>query len=157
MKSIQGAHIVVVADSEQGLVLMMRLRRMEVAKVTSATNVDEARGLCRPGGADACIVVVDDTALDVAPRPVCDAPGRASGVPSLLVVPAVTPLVRKAARRNGYLAAIPANLAPRMLYRRLGAALQRRRAERSGRWRPSGHVGVPFLVAAPMFGKPILH
>mgnify|MGYP003693987177 CR=1 FL=1 len=41
-----------------------------------------------------------------------------------MIAPIVTPHLRRAARRGGYLAAISATIPPRMLYRRLGAALQ---------------------------------
>jgi hypothetical protein len=58
--------------------------------------------------------------------------------------------VRKAARRDGYMAALPANIASRMLYRRIGSALQRRRADSGGcRNQPAGidasvHRSKPF-------------
>jgi len=158
MKSIRRAHIVVVADNDHGLVLAARLRRMEVAQVTAAAGLAEARGLCQRGGADACIVVLDDARPDDAPLAVNDAPGRGCGVPSLMVVRAVTPFVRKAARRDGYLAAVPASIPSRMLYRHLGAALQQRRASRGTRRRvPRG--GVPMLrpQMPATFGKPTLH
>lgn len=157
MKSIREAHIVVIADSDHGLMLMARLRRMDVARVTAVPGVEEARALCIPGGADMCIVVFDEAATDAAPRAVNDAPGRGGGVPSLIVVPAVTPFMRKAARRGGYLAAVPAGIAPRMLYRRIGGALQQRRAARRVPWRRPAGVGVPFLVPSLEFGKPTLH
>jgi len=158
MKSIRRAHIVVVADSDQGLVLAARLKRMAVAQVTSAAGFAEARGLCRRGGADACIVLFDDVRPDDVPLAVNDAPGRGCGVPSLMVVRAVTPFVRKAARSGGYLTAVPASITPRMLYRRLGAALQHRRAASRTRPRvPRG--GVPMLrpQMPATFGKPTLH
>jgi len=92
MKSIQRAHIVVVADSDHGLVLAARLRRMEVARVTPVTGLDAARVICQAGDSDACIVVFDDTVPDAMPIAENDAPGRNTGVPSLMVVPTVTPL-----------------------------------------------------------------
>ena len=76
MKSIQRAHIVVVADSDHGLALAARLMRMDVARVTTVAGLDAARGLCRAGGVDACIVVFDDAAPDAAPVAAIDAPGR---------------------------------------------------------------------------------
>ena len=91
MKSIQRAHIVVVAGSDQGLVLAARLRRMEVARVTAVAALAQAKGLCQAGDADACIVAFDDVVPDAAPLPETDAPRRRCGVPSLMMVPTVTP------------------------------------------------------------------
>jgi len=156
MKSIRCAHIVVVSDDGQALVA--RLRRMDVARITSAADIEEARHLCQANGADACLVAIDESIPDGVPIDESDAPGRCSGVPSLMLVPAVTPHVRAAARRNGYLAAVPAAISSRMLYRRLGAALQRRRAAHRRLRMPAG-IGVPLLELprAAMFGRPTLH
>jgi len=157
MKSIQRAHIVVVADSDHGLVLTERLRRMDVALVTAVAGLDGAGSMCDKGGTDACIVMFDDAVPDALPVAAHDAPGRGSGVPSLMVVPTVTPYLRKMARRGGYLAVVSASIPPRMLYRRVGAALQWRRAARRRRRRPGGIV-VPAGLARPdVFGKPTLH
>jgi hypothetical protein len=158
MKSIHRAHIVVVADSDHGLVLVARLRRMDAARVTAVAGLDAARTLCQTGGADACIVVCDDVVPDAAPVTADDAPGRGSGVPSLMIVPAVTPYLRKAARRRGYLTAVSAAITSRMLYRRVGAALQWRRAARR-RPRIPGGMNVPGLWPARPFAaaKPTLH
>jgi hypothetical protein len=158
MKSIQRAHIVVVADSDEALILATRLLEMDVAKVTSVAGFAEARGLCRGGSADACIVAFDDDVPDAMPMTGNDAPGRSSGVPTLMIVPAVTAFFRKAARRQGYLAAVPASIAPRMLYRRIGAALQWRRAA-SRRRRMPGGIAVPVaaLLRQAAIGKPTLH
>ncbi|HZL30556.1 MAG TPA: hypothetical protein VFC54_05775 [Pseudolabrys sp.] len=94
----------------------------------------------------------DDDASGDAAQPAADAPGRGSGVPSLMVVPAVTSFVRKAARRDGYMAALPANIVPRMLYRRIGAALQR------GRGAPVVRPGSPRRPPAGLLSeKPTLH
>jgi hypothetical protein len=56
------------------------------------------------------------------------ASGRDSGTPSLMLIDAVTPYSRRIARRAGYRAAVSVKIGPRMLYRRIGAALQGRRA-----------------------------
>lgn len=156
MKSIRCAHIVVVADSDQGLMLAARLRRMDVARVTSVDRIAQARQLCEAGDADACIVALEDAVPDGVPHVEEDAPGRGCGVPSLMLVPTVTPYLRAIARRRGYLAAVPAAAPPRMLYRRIGGALQRRRAARRAR-RVS--VSMPILWAGrpASFVKPTLH
>jgi DNA-binding NtrC family response regulator len=158
MKSIQRAHIVVVADSDQGLVLSARLLQMDVARVTTVASLDEARGMCQKGGADACIVAFDEAVPDAKPMAESDAPGRNCGVPSLMVVPTITPYLRKTARRRGYMAAVPAAIAPRMLYRRIGAALQLRRAASRRRRMPGGIVvPVAVLLRRAAIGKPTLH
>ncbi len=158
MKSIQRAHIVVVADSDESLVLAMRLLGMNVAQVTSAAGLDEARGMCQMGGTDACIVAFDDAVPDAVPMAEKDAPGRNSGVPSLMVVPAVTPYLRRMARRCGYMAAVPAAIAPQMLYRRVSAALQLRRATCRRPRMPSGiEVAIARFARPDVIGKPTLH
>ena len=136
--------------------LVARLRRMDVTQVTSVGEIEQARKICEAGDADACIVVFDETAPDGVPHSERDAPGRGCGVPSLMLVPEVTPYLRAAARRCGYLAAVPAAIAPRMLYRRIGGALQRRRA--AGRARRIS-VRVPIMSPArpASFAKPTLH
>jgi hypothetical protein len=159
MKSIQRAHIVVVAGSDQALVFAAQLRRMEVARITAVAALEQARGLCQAGDADACIVAIDEFVPDAAPMPETDSPGRRCGVPSLMVVPTVTPHLRKAGRRCGYLATVPATIPPRMLYRRIGAALQRRRAASRRRRRMPPVVAIPGLSASIFgeYGKPTIH
>jgi hypothetical protein len=157
MKSIRVSRIVVVADSDQGHVLAARLRRMEVAKVTAVTGLEEARRLCQSGGADACLVTVDAPVPDGVPQAESDAPGRCCGVPALIVAPVVTPHLRRTARRCGYLAAVPATIPPRMLYRRLGAALQRRRAGRASPRRLLRGMPPVGRSDPAVFGKPTLH
>jgi hypothetical protein len=74
-----------------------------------------------------------------------------------MLVHAVTPYWRRTARRRGYLAAVPASIPPRLLYRRLGGALQQRRAARR---RPAiAVIGLPPLALAtpPLLGKPTFH
>jgi hypothetical protein len=157
MRSIKSSRIVVVADSDQGHALTARLRRMDVAEVTAVVAIEEARRMCESGGADACLVAVSDATPDCVPYPESDAPGRSCGVPSLLVAPVVTPYLRGTARRCGYLAAVSTTMPPRMLYRRLGAALQRRgAARRSSRLSPLGATLV-MLETNAAFDKPTLH
>jgi DNA-binding NtrC family response regulator len=134
MKSILRAHVVVVADSERCSLLTARLRRMDVARVTAVDNLEEARCLCRAGGASVCLVVLNETRGEAAAA-AGDAPGRDSGVPALMLVDVVTPHWCRLARRSGYLAVIPTKIDPRLFYRRLGGALQRRSAARPGRTR----------------------
>lgn len=168
MKSMRNAHIVVVGDCGHGRKLAARLRRMAVARVTEVPGLAEARALCQRGDVHACIVVSDELSfgwsfgldLDRASPAIADAPGRGSGVPSMIMVPAVTAYVCKTARRDGYMAALPANIAASVLYRRIGAALQHRPGGLRGarRRKPSG-PGLPVLVSgarAPE-AKPTLH
>ena len=146
MKSMKGLRVVVVTDSEHGHVLAARLRRMEIAQVTAVTGLEEARLLCQSGRADACLVAVGAPVPDAAPTKESDAPGRCCGVPALMIAPVVTPQLRRAARRRGYLTAISATIPPRMLYRRLGAALQGRQ-----RGAPRSRAGLPGACPSPTF------
>jgi hypothetical protein len=157
MKALSVSRIVVVADSGQGEFLTTRLRRMNVAEVRAVTELEEARRLCQSGHADACLVAVDGPVPDCVPPPESDAPGRSCGVPALMVAPVVTPHLRRTARRCGYLAAVPVTIPPRLLYCRLGAALQHRRAAPASSRpltmiiSPSGRPGTAVLA------KPTLH
>ncbi len=157
MRSMRHAHIVVVADSDRGIEIAARLRRMAIARVTAASGLLEARRLCDGGGADACVVLREDEILDAPPRQAGDAPGSDSGVPTLIIVPAATLYIRKSARREGYQAVIQAGIAPRMLYRRIGAALQHRRASRRAHWRKATAVAALVMASMPEFNKPTLH
>jgi len=157
MKSIKRSRIVVVADSDQGHVLAAHLRRMDVAEVTAVAGIEEARRLCQSGGADVCLVAVGDVVPDCVPVPEAEAPGRGCGIPALMVAPVVTPYVRRTARRCGYLAAVATTMPPRILYRRLGAALQHRSTTPRGA-RPAALGAPPLrLENSLLFDKPTLH
>ena len=156
MKSIKLSRIVVVADSDHGRDLVAHLRRMEVAKVIAVTGLGEAWRLCQSGGADACLVTVDG-ALPDGPAAKSDAPGRSCGIPALIIAPVVTPHLRRTARRCGYLAAVSATIPPRMLYRRIGAALQHRRAAGGRPQRLPGRMAFVGPANPAAFGKPTLH
>ena len=158
MKSIRLSRIVVVADSDQGNLLTARLRRMDVAEVTAVTGLEEARRLCQAGSADACLVAVGSAVPDCVPAAEGEAPGRSCGIPTLMIASVVTPHVRQAARRWGYLGAVSATIPPRMLYRRIRAALQNRRRAERARPRYSARL-LPFagLPDHGAFGKPTLH
>jgi len=131
MISFSNARVVVVAGAESGRPLVNTLTRMGLAGVRLVANPDQARQLCTKG-ADACLVVL--------PRPVPDealpwtaetrAPGREAGIPSLLLAQVVTPYVTKSARRAGYVAAVPTDVSSRLLYRWMGALLQKQRRTR---------------------------
>ncbi len=155
MKSIKCSRIVIVADCDSGRDLVARLRRMEVAQVSAVARVDQARELCQMGGVDLCLVAIDVSVPDEVPPVEGDAPGRSCGIPTLIVAPVVTPHLRRTARRLGYLAALSIALPPRLLYRRIGAALQGRRGERRRR---SEH-GMPVVdrLSLAVFDKSTLH
>ena len=158
MKSIRVSRIVVVvADNDQGQILAARLRRMDVAEVMAVPELEEARHLCQSGDADACLVTVDTPVPDDVPPPECDAPGRSCGVPALIVAPVVTPHLRRTARRCGYLAAVPVGIPTRLLYRRLGAALQRRRADVVGSRRLMRAIPPIGRSGAAALAKPTRH
>ena len=152
MKSVERAHIVVVASGDQSLRLAAQLCRVGVARASLVTEIEQARRLCLAGGPDLCLVVVDDWAIDAQPVYDLVAPGGECGVPSLLLAHAVTPYMRQMARRCGYRAAIPVAIAPRMLARRIGAALQRRSAPLTARMRRpfAVHVGMSRGLAAEL-------
>jgi hypothetical protein len=58
----------------------------------------------------------------------------------LLLAEVVTPYVSRSARRAGYVASVPTDMSPRLLYRWMGALLQKQRQARdntSERVRPT--------------------
>lgn len=156
MKSIKVSRIVVVGDSDHGHVLAARLRRMQVAMVTAVSGLEEARQLCQSGRADACLVAIEGVIPDGVPVTESEAPGRLCGIPALMIAPVITPHLRRTARQCGYMAAVSATIPPRMLYRRIGAALQGRRAARRTSRQVSRTAPVTWSETAP-FEKPTLH
>jgi hypothetical protein len=140
--------------SHAGARLVVRLRRMAVGRITAVSRIEEVKHLCSAGGIDACLVVIGDAVPDSIPTVLAEAPGQAFGIPTLIVAPAVTPHLRKTARLCGYRAVLSAKIAPRMLYRRVGAVLQ-------GRRRPRPQVSGRMVMTAPTkavnLGKPTVH
>src|SRR5262249_61772414 len=93
--------------------------------------------------ADACLVVLPRPVPDEVPPWTAEtgAPGREAGIPSLLLAQVVTPYVNKSARRAGYVASVPADVSSRLLYRWMGALLQKqRRAHDNAHERPRARV-----------------
>jgi hypothetical protein len=158
MKSLRRSHIVVVggADSPGGQFLAARLRRMMIKQVTTVADFDEARRVCRAGGVDACLVVLGDAVPDAIAEAQGVAPAHSCGIPTLVIAPVVTPHLRRTARRCGYLAALPARIPPRMLYRRISAALQGHRSGPGPR-RASGHMPPAGSSKSAAFSKPTVH
>lgn len=135
--------------------LAMRMRRMPHIQLVVVSAFEEACRLCRAGEADACVVDRDEALMDAPMCPDGDAPGRGCGVPSLMVVPAMTPYHRALARRGGYAAAVPADVPARVLYRRLGAMLQRRNRARLRA--AAGGRGIPHRLQPPGENEPTVH
>jgi hypothetical protein len=133
MISFSNARVVVVAGAETGRPLANTLTRMGLASVRLVANPDQARQLCATRNADACLVVLPRPVPDEAPPWTAEtgAPGCEAGIPSLLLAQVVTPYVTKAARRAGYVASVPADVSSRLLYRWMGALLQKQRTRDS--------------------------
>jgi hypothetical protein len=127
MISFSISRVVVVAGDDRGRSLVDSLRRMRLAEVFLVSTPDEARRLCAANSADACLAVLPRAVPDEAPRWTveADAPGRDAAVPSLLLAEAVTPYVAKSARNAGYVTVIPDDVPSRLLYRWIGALLQK--------------------------------
>jgi DNA-binding NtrC family response regulator len=133
MESFGRARVIVVASRDCGRSLAQSLSRMGLAGVRIVDSPQEAQVLCQTNRADGCLVMLPREVPDEIPT--CsaesEAPGRAAGVPSLLVADVVTPHVARSARNSGYFATIPTGIPPRMLYRTLRALLQRRQRSAS--------------------------
>src|SRR5262245_55450934 len=147
MISFSNARVVVVAGAESGRPLVNTLTRMGLAGVRLVANPDQARQLCTKN-ADACLVVLPRAVPDEAPPWTAEtrAPGREAGIPSLLLAQAVTPYVTRSARRAGYVASVPADVSSRLLYRWMGALLQKQRRAQDSSNEPS-RPRVPLAVA----------
>ena len=130
MKAIRRARIIIVAGGDEGLLLAKRLLRMEASQVIAVPHNGAARSICRSSGADLCVVVPNVAIFDRIPLTIEDAPGRDSGIPSLLIAGVVTPYLRKQSRRGGYRGVVTASVPARMLYRAISGALQQRRVTR---------------------------
>ena len=132
MISFSNARVVVVAGGEAGSPLVHTLTRMGLAGVSLVASPDQARKLCTAKGADACLVLLPRPVPDEVPQWTAEtgAPGREAGIPSLLLAQVVTPYVSKSARRAGYVASVPADVSARLLYRWMGALLQKQRRAR---------------------------
>jgi hypothetical protein len=157
MQLMRRAHIIVAVDdaaNHGGERLAARLRRMAIGRVSTIAGIEEARQLCRGGGVDACLMVTGDAGPDAVPEMLADAPGRPFGIPTLIVAPVVTPYLRKVALVRGYVAVLPARIAPRMFYRRIGAVLQGRRRRRPP---ASGRMVLTPPVQPANFSKPTVH
>jgi hypothetical protein len=147
VKPIQRARILLIADPAHGHSLLDKLRLLKSFKVNRVESIEEARRLCAAGAADACLLVVRNSAPDDLwlSRVESSAPGRDSGVPSLLVADVVDPYVMDVARRSGYAGAVPITKTAQLLYRSIGAMLQQARRPRAvGRARE--HAKRPWPV-----------
>ena len=133
MNPIQRARILLIADPAYGHSLLDKLRLLKSFKVNRVDSIEEARRLCEAGAVDACLLVVRNSAPDHLwlSQVESSAPGRDSGVPSLLVADVVDPYVMDVARRSGYAGAVPITNTARLLYRSIGAMLQQARRPRA--------------------------
>ncbi len=148
MISFSNARVIVVAGSETGRPLVHTLTRMGLEGVSLVANPDQARQLCSAKRADACLVVLPHAVPDEVPQWTAEtgAPGREAGIPSLLLAQVVTPYVSRSAKRAGYVASVPADVSSRLLYRWMGALLQKQRRTRDNMSEP-GRPKVPLADA----------
>lgn len=153
MNSFARARVAVVASDRSGLAIVHCLRRMGLAAVHGLSDIEQARLLCASGRVNACLVVLAPPVPDQIPplRVESGAPGRGTGIPSLLIADVLTPHLLNTAGRAGYIAVIPGGIAPRLLYRCIAALLQqsRRVACRSGGRSPVSFEMEPERAVAP--------
>jgi hypothetical protein len=150
MISFSNARVVVVAESDAGRPLVHTLTRMGLEGVCLVADPDQARQLCFAKRADACLVVLPHSVPDEVPQWTAEtgAPGREVGIPSLLLTQVVTPYVTRSARRAGYVASVPTDVSSRLLYRWMGALLQKQRRTRdSSNMSEQGRPKVPVTDA----------
>jgi len=122
----KSARVVLVAGEGRGL--GDKLNRMGIAQVCWVREMAAAQMLCDAGSVDACLVVLPRALPD--DKPDWDARTEAPGqgrIPSLLMVEATTPYIRRSAADAGYHAVSPFAISARVLYRCIAALLQGRR------------------------------
>jgi hypothetical protein len=137
-KQILGARVVVLRlDGVDPSAAAEGLRSLGMIHAVGLADQRELSLHVEQGRVDVVVVAAARAAPDpvvpagALPRPP-DAALR-SGIPCLLLVPAFSRAVARAAMALGYAAAMSADAAPRLVYRRVGALMQRVR--RSGRAR----------------------
>ena len=133
MNPIQRARILLIADPAYGQSLLDKLHLLKLLEVNHVDSVEVARQSCEAGVADACLLVVRNSAPDDLWLSLIKsfAPGRESAVPSLLVADVVDPYLMDAAHCFGYAGAVPITTTARLLYRSIGAMLQQARRPRA--------------------------
>jgi hypothetical protein len=166
MKPIQNVRIAVAADEVSGRSLINLLSSILIPQATLVASTREARARCEAGAADACVVVIHNFSIEDVPTRTVEEPAPAKS--SILLADVVTPYVARTARRSGYAGVAALSIAPRLLYRLIGGALQKGRRARplaqSRRLRPIllrvereravrvGHLGGSLLPGGG-FGK----
>lgn len=150
MKLILSAHVLVVGCGRTQHEVGEALRALGITRVTNVGNRnggDDAHGA---GGVDVVVVVGDAPAEPVQAglqRHIPPAPGRATRVPCILLIPDPTRNDVRLANAAGFDAVVALPLVPRVLYRRIGSLMQR--ARRQERIRPSaGYAGGPVMLDA---------
>jgi hypothetical protein len=167
MAAQRKARLVLVGEEQHAKIVMAMIGRTPLQLTTVACR-ERARQLCANGQVDACIVVVRRFLVDDRQRISVDveAPGRPFGIPCLLLVDSFTAETKIAARRTGYAAAASLHIAPRLLYRRICAILQKSPRSRKtefilGRMYTQGRITSalrppahdPRIVRVPDIGK----
>jgi hypothetical protein len=147
MRSIRTARIVVAADGVSGRSLLHLLTRMDIPQVRLVASTAEARSLFEAGEADACLVAVRNFQIEDAPARSVEEPAPSPS--AILLADVVTPYVARTARRSGYAAVAALSIAPRLLYRRIGGALQKaRRTQPSEQARGRRRIGLRLAKGA---------
>lgn len=123
MKVLPTARILLVdADKDRSTATREGLLAQGVGSVTEAASCDDAQAKGLLCAADA-IVLYAGNGEPVPANPF----GEANGVPAVLVVEQSSPQMSRSALRNGYEAVMILPVPARMLYRRIGSAMQRAR------------------------------
>jgi len=126
MPAQRKARLVLIGDEQHAKIITGMIGRTPL-QLTIVRCREEAKHLCANGQVDACIVAMRRFNIDDRQRVSIDmeAPGLPFGIPCLLLVEAFTSETKSAARRAGYAAAASLHIAPRLLYRRICALLQK--------------------------------
>ncbi len=151
MRSLVAARIVLLdSDHARRAALGATLAEFGTFEVVSIATVAEA---ATAAGAAPDIFIVEGPGLAANDEAgvVSQNPFLASGIPTILLLPAATNEQRRQAVRAGYTAALGAPVAPRLLYRRIAHLLQNaRRAKRRAERMTAAAPSLPLVEVEPV-------
>jgi hypothetical protein len=136
------------ADPDRNASLCKALSELGMLRLFPVSSVEDARMLGKGPPIDLCVVVASgfERKTDAGIGSIPPNPFDPARTPGILVSTDLTRQTVKTAMSSGYRIVIPAPVAPRLLYRRIGSILQKVR--RAGRTQAPELTPSPLLAAA---------
>ncbi|KAF0134100.1 MAG: hypothetical protein FD152_1507 [Xanthobacteraceae bacterium] len=148
VKQIRAARVVVLRlDGVDAATAAERLQRLGMVHAVGLSSATELSVHIEGGKVDVVVIAASplpSTGVDASPAGLLPPPAAAirAGIPCLLLVDSMSRTLRRSAMACGYAAVMGVDSAPRLIYRRVGALMQRVR--RLGRARAA-----PDQIDAP--------